>query len=158
MAKSGKQNKVLPIYVLNGPTLNLLGTREPEIYGRTTLADIGKLAAARAKTHGLGIVFRQSNHEGVLIDWIQEARLKGSGVILNGGAYTHTSIAIYDALKSLGKPIIEVHLSNPHAREAFRHHSYVSMVAKGVICGFGGHGYVLALEAAQRLVQPTGRS
>ena len=154
MAKSGKQNKALPIYVLNGPTLNLLGTREPEIYGRTTLAEIGRQVAARAKTHGLGVVFRQSNHEGELVDWIQEARLKGSGVILNAAAYTHTSVAIYDALRSLEKPIIEVHLSNPHAREPFRHRSFVSKVATGVICGLKEQGYLAAVDAMAVLITP----
>jgi 3-dehydroquinate dehydratase II len=153
LAKSGKQNKALPIYVLNGPTLNLLGVREPEIYGRTTLAQIGKLCAARAKGHGLEIVFRQSNHEGVLVDWIQEARSKSCGVILNGAAYTHTSIAIHDALKALDKPIIEVHLSNPHAREHFRHRSYVSLVATGVICGLKEQGYLAAVDAMAALVK-----
>ena len=153
LAKSSKRIKRLPIYVLNGPTLNLLGQREPEIYGRTTLPEIGRMVAARAKTHGLTTVFRQSNHEGVLIDWIQEARLKGSGVILNGGAFSHTSIAIYDALKSLEKPIIEVHLSNPHARERFRHRSFVSMVANGVICGLGAQGYLAAVDAIASLTK-----
>jgi 3-dehydroquinate dehydratase-2 len=142
---------ILPVYVLNGPNLNLLGFREPEIYGRATLADIEKATAARAKQHGLKIVFRQSNHEGELIDWIHEARGKGSGVIINPGAYSHTSIALFDALKALDKPIIEVHLSNPHRREAFRHHSYVSEAAKGVICGFGSTGYLLAVEAMAEL-------
>ena len=155
MAKSGRQNKTLPIYVLNGPTLNLLGTREPEIYGSTTLVQIGKLCAARAKTHGLAIVFRQSNHEGELVDWIQEARAKGCGVILNGAAYTHTSIAIHDALKTLGKPIIEVHLSNPHAREPFRHRSFVSKVATGVICGLKEQGYLAAIDAMAVLIEGT---
>lgn len=154
LAKSGRQNKALPIYVLNGPTLNLLGTREPEIYGRTTLAQIGKLTAARAKTHGLTIVFRQSNHEGDLVDWIQEARLKSCGVILNAAAYTHTSVAIYDALKSLEKPIIEVHLSNPHAREPFRHRSFVSKIATGVICGLKEQGYLAAVDAMAVLITP----
>ena len=153
MAKSGNKNKALPIYVLNGPTLNLLGTREPEIYGRTTLAEIGKRTAARAKTHGLVVVFRQSNHEGDLVDWIQEARLKGCGVILNAAAYTHTSVAIYDALKSLDKPIIEVHLSNPHARENFRHCSFVSKIATGVICGLKEQGYLAAVDAMAVLVK-----
>jgi 3-dehydroquinate dehydratase-2 len=143
---------ILPVYVLNGPNLNLLGTREPEIYGRATLADIEKAATARAKQHGLKIVFRQSNHEGELVDWIQEARSKGSGVIINPGGYSHTSIALLDALKALDKPVIEVHLSNPHRREAFRHHSYVSEAAKGVICGFGSTGYLLAVEAMAELV------
>jgi len=153
LAKSAKQIKPLPIYILNGPTLNLLGTREPEIYGRTTLPEIGRMVAVRAKSHGLTTVFRQSNHEGQLIDWIQEARMKGCGVILNGGAYTHTSIAIYDALKSLDKPIIEVHLSNPHARERFRHRSFVSMVANGVIVGLGAQGYLAAVEAMATLIK-----
>jgi 3-dehydroquinate dehydratase-2 len=153
LAKSGKQNKALPIYVLNGPSLNLLGTREPEIYGSTTLAQIGAMTAARAKTHGLAVEFRQSNHEGVLVDWIQEARLKSCGVILNGAAYTHTSVAIHDALKSLEKPIIEVHLSNPHAREPFRHRSFVSKVATGVICGLKEQGYLAAVDAMAVLIK-----
>jgi 3-dehydroquinate dehydratase-2 len=143
----------LPVYFLNGPNLNLLGSREPEIYGRETLADIEKKVAARAKSHGLKVVFRQSNHEGVLVDWIQEARTKGSGVIINPGAYSHTSIAIYDAFKALDKPIVEVHLSNPHQREAFRHHDYVAMVAKGAIIGLGSHGYLLAVDAMAGLVK-----
>ena len=143
---------ILPVYVLNGPNLNLLGTREPEIYGRATLADIEKATAARAKQHGLRIVFRQSNHEGALVDWIHEARSKGAGIIINAGAYSHTSIALHDALKALDKPVIEVHLSNPKRREAFRHHSYVSEAAKGVICGFGSTGYLLAVEAMAELV------
>jgi 3-dehydroquinate dehydratase-2 len=147
LAKSGNKNKSLPIYVLNGPTLNLLGTREPEIYGRTTLAEIGKLTTARAKTHGLGVVFRQSNHEGELVDWIQQARTRSCGVILNAAAYSHTSIAIHDALKTLEVPIIEVHLSNPHAREPFRHRSFVSKVATGVICGLKQQGYLAAVDA-----------
>ena len=153
LAKSGKQIKTLPIYVLNGPTLNLLGTREPEIYGRTTLPEIRNLVAERADHHGFKIVFRQSNHEGDLIDWIQEARVKGCGVILNGAAYTHTSIAIYDALKALAKPIIEVHLSNPHAREPFRHRSFVSKAATGVIVGLGAQGYLSAVDAMAALVK-----
>jgi 3-dehydroquinate dehydratase-2 len=143
---------VLPVYVLNGPNLNLLGEREPEIYGSATLADIEKAVAARAKTHGLTSVFRQSNQEGVLVDWIQEARSKASGVIVNPGAYSHTSIAIYDAFKALGKPIVEVHLSNPQQREAFRHHDYVSQVANGVIMGLGSQGYLFAIDAMAELV------
>jgi 3-dehydroquinate dehydratase-2 len=139
--------------VLNGPTLNLLGEREPEIYGRTTLAEIGKMVAAQAKTHGLSVIFRQTNHEGELIDWVQEARKKSAGVILNGAAFTHTSVALYDALKALDKPLIEVHLSNPHAREPFRHHSYISRVANGVICGLGAQGYVVAVDAISKLVK-----
>ncbi|MEI9993197.1 MAG: type II 3-dehydroquinate dehydratase [Rhizomicrobium sp.] len=153
MAKSGSPNKALPIYVLNGPTLNLLGAREPEIYGRTTLAQIGKMVAARAKSLGLSVVFRQSNHEGELVDWIQEARTAGAGVVINAAAYTHTSVAIHDALKALDKPIIEVHLSNPHARERFRHRSYVSLVATGVICGLKEQGYLAAIDAMAGLIK-----
>ena len=155
MAKKvqSKQQAFLPIYVLNGPTLNLLGEREPEIYGRTTLPEIGKMVAARAKEHGFTVVFRQTNHEGELIDWVQEARKKSSGAILNGAAFTHTSVALYDALKALDKPLIEVHLSNPHAREPFRHHSYVSRVANGVICGLGAQGYVVAVDALAKIVK-----
>jgi 3-dehydroquinate dehydratase-2 len=144
----------LPLYVLNGPNLNLLGTREPEIYGRATLKDVEKALKLRAKTHGLTVVFRQSNHEGVLIDWIQEARTKSAGVIINPGAYSHSSIAIFDAFKALDKPVIEVHLSNPHQRERFRHHDYVSLVAKGVIMGLGATGYVLAVDAMAELLAP----
>src|SRR5690242_4470281 len=128
LARKAHSSKTFPIYVLNGPNLNLLGTREPEVYGRATLADIEKAVKARAKSHGLKVVFRQSNHEGVLVDWIQEAREKASGVIINPGAYGHTSIAMFDALKAVTQPIVEVHLSNVHQREAFRHHSYVSLV------------------------------
>jgi 3-dehydroquinate dehydratase-2 len=144
---------ILPVYVLNGPNLNLLGLREPEIYGRATLGDIEKAVAARAKSHGLDIVFRQSNHEGALVDWIQEARTKACGVIINPGAYSHTSIAIFDAFKALDKPIVEVHLSNPHRREAFRHRDYVSQVAKGVIVGLGMSGYVFAVDAMAELIK-----
>jgi 3-dehydroquinate dehydratase-2 len=144
---------ILPVYVLNGPNLNLLGTREPEIYGRATLRDIEQAVEARAKSHGFSVVFRQSNHEGVLVDWIQEARTQASGVIINPGAYSHTSIAIFDAFKALDKPIIEVHLSNPHQREAFRHHDYVSKVAKGVIIGLGMSGYLYAIDAMADLVK-----
>ena len=143
----------LPVYVLNGPNLNLLGTREPEIYGSATLADIEKQVAARAKSHGLKTVFRQSNHEGDLVDWIQEARTKGCGVIVNPAAFSHTSVALYDAFKALEKPIIEVHLSNPHAREHFRHRDYVSLLAKGVIAGLGASGYLYAVDAMAELVK-----
>jgi 3-dehydroquinate dehydratase-2 len=143
----------LPLYVLNGPNLNLLGVREPEVYGRATLADIEQGVAARAKGHGLEVVFRQSNQEGTLVDWIQEARTKACGLIINPGAYSHTSVAIYDALKALDKPIIEVHLSNPQQREAFRHHDYVSQVAKGVIMGLGASGYLYAVDAMAELVK-----
>ena len=143
---------ILPVYVLNGPNLNLLGSREPEVYGRQALSDIEKAVSQRAKKAGLEVVFRQSNHEGELVDWIQEARTKGSGVIINPGAYTHTSIALLDALKMLDKPIIEVHLTNTHQREPFRRHSYVSMAAKGVIMGLGPMVYILAIDAMASLV------
>jgi 3-dehydroquinate dehydratase-2 len=135
------------IYVLNGPNLNLLGTREPAVYGATTLADIERNLRIRADRLGLAIEFRQSNHEGVLVDWIHEAATRARGLIINPGAYTHTSIALHDAIRGTGLPAIEVHLSNVHARESFRHHSYVSPVAKGVIIGLGPLGYELALEA-----------
>ncbi len=142
------------ILVLNGPNLNLLGVREPETYGRETLADIEELCLERAAALGLAIDFRQSNHEGQLVDWIQEARQTADGIVLNAGAYTHTSIAILDALRSADVPVIEVHLSNIFRREAYRHHSYVSEAAQGVICGFGSQGYTLALEAMTRILGP----
>ena len=137
-----------PIYVLNGPNLNLLGTREPEIYGHQTLDDVRGLCEARAKSLGYEVVFRQSNHEGELVDWIQEAREKASAVVLNPAAYGHTSIAILDALKMLSIPIVECHLSNPAAREAFRRETYVSLAATGLVSGFGAKSYELAVEAA----------
>lgn len=136
-----------PVYVLNGPNLNMLGKREPAIYGRDSLADVERLTRAEAKRLGLEVVFRQSNIEGELVTWIQEAREAGSAIVLNAGAYTHTSIALLDALSAAELPCIEVHLSNVFRREGFRHHSYISLAAKGVICGFGPKGYVLALEA-----------
>lgn len=140
------------VYVLNGPNLNLLGTREPEIYGHETLDDIAGMLDDRAQELGMTIDLRQSNHEGHLIDWLHEARSVGAAaVILNAGALTHTSVGLYDAIKAIELPVIEVHLSNPHAREAFRHHSYVTPVAKGVIAGFGPRSYLLALEAAATL-------
>jgi 3-dehydroquinate dehydratase-2 len=144
-----------PIYVLNGPNLNLLGVREPNIYGTTTLDQVKALCEARAAAHGLEIVFRQSNHEGQLIDWVQEARTHACALILNPAAYGHTSIALFDALKSVEAPIIECHLSNPAARETFRHKSYVSLVARGVVAGFGSASYELAIEAVIRLVTPS---
>ena len=151
-----KKSKALPIYVLNGPNLNLLGLREPQIYGRTTLAEIGRMVARQAKTHGLTVVFRQSNHEGDLIDWIQEARTKSAGLIVNGGAYSHTSVALHDALRAVDLPIVEVHLSNPFAREEFRHHSLISPLAKGVIVGFGAQSYMLAVDALATLIESPG--
>jgi 3-dehydroquinate dehydratase-2 len=142
-----------PVFVLNGPNLNMLGVREPEIYGRDTLDDVRRRAEARAAALGLTVDFRQTNHEGELIGWIQEAREKASGILLNAGALTHTSIGILDALQASELPVIEVHLSNIFRRESFRHHSYVSLAAKGVICGLGVQGYELALEAMAKLIE-----
>ncbi len=134
------------IYVLNGPNLNLLGTREPEIYGHATLADVEKLCQATAQRHGLTVVFRQSNHEGDIVDWIQEARAeKAVGLMINPAGFTTTSVAILDALLTMEAPVIEVHITNIHAREEFRQHSYVSKVARAVICGMGIEGYALAI-------------
>lgn len=134
------------VHVLNGPNLNLLGTREPAIYGRGTLADIEAACRAACERHGLALVFRQTNHEGELVTLLQQAG--GSlGVVLNAAAYTHTSVAIADAIKAVGLNVVEVHLSNVFAREAFRHHSYISPVARGVICGLGIEGYRLAIDA-----------
>jgi len=139
------------IFVLNGPNLNLLGAREPEIYGTTTLDDIAGMLEDRALELGLAIDMRQSNHEGHLVDWIQEAQLSGAkAIIINAGAYTHSSIALHDAIKGVKTPVIEVHLSNPHARESFRHQSFVGQAAKGTIMGFGAQSYMLALDAAAR--------
>ena len=140
-----------PIYVLNGPNLNLLGSREPEIYGRSTLADIEAACAKRAAGLNRSIVFRQSNIEGELVNWLHEAKDKASAVVLNAGAYTHTSIALHDAIKAIGTPVIETHLSNPATREEFRHVSLVGQAAKGVIAGFGATSYLLAIEAAALL-------
>jgi 3-dehydroquinate dehydratase-2 len=140
------------ILVLNGPNLNLLGVREPELYGRMTLADIEDACRRRADALGLAVEFRQSNHEGELVDWIQRAREGHAALIINAGAYTHTSIALLDALVAMNMPVIEVHLSNIFQRESFRRHSYVSTVAHGVVCGFGGFGYELALEAVAHLL------
>ncbi|MGA8390787.1 MAG: type II 3-dehydroquinate dehydratase [Burkholderiaceae bacterium] len=136
--------------ILNGPNLNLLGTREPAVYGSATLADVEVLCQTACATHGLRLDFRQSNHEGVLVDWLHEAgHLQAAGllagVILNAGAYTHTSVALHDAIKGTGITLIELHISNVHAREAFRHHSYISPAAKAVMCGFGVNGYPLAI-------------
>ncbi|MDR6850793.1 3-dehydroquinate dehydratase-2 [Sphingomonas sp. BE123] len=140
------------IFVLNGPNLNLLGTREPEIYGSDTLDDIAGMLEDRARDLDLTVDLRQSNHEGHLVDWMHEAQARGArAVLLNAGAFTHTSIALYDCIKSIRTPVIEVHLSNPHAREEFRHLSYVGRAAKGTIAGFGAQSYLLALEVAARL-------
>lgn len=135
------------ILILNGPNLNLLGTRQPEVYGPTTLADIEALCAAKAAALGIKIVFAQSNHEGELVDILHAARGVHAGIILNAGAYTHTSVALMDAISSIMVPVIELHLSNIHAREAFRRTSYIAPVAVGQICGFGAAGYPLAMDA-----------
>jgi 3-dehydroquinate dehydratase II len=134
------------IYVLNGPNLNLLGTREPEIYGHTTLGDIKKQCVTRAKAKGFEIDFRQSNIEGEIVNAIHEARNAAKGIIINAGAYTHTSVALHDAIKAVGLPAVEVHLSNVYKREPFRHHSYLSPASLGVICGFGAMSYELAID------------
>jgi 3-dehydroquinate dehydratase-2 len=135
------------VHVLNGPNLNLLGSREPAVYGTATLDDIEAMLAARCAARGATLVFRQSNHEGDLVTWIQEAGRAGAAVILNAGALTHTSIALLDAIKGSGAAVIEVHLSNVYARESFRHHSFISPAARGVIAGFGPRSYLLALDA-----------
>ena len=140
------------ILVLNGPNLNLLGTREPDVYGNETLADIEVKSIECGKNLGMEIEFRQSNTEGELVDWVQQARENADLLIVNAGAYTHTSVALLDALKACDIPVIEVHLSNIHQREEFRQHSYISKVAVGMICGFGGHGYEMALQAAARIL------
>jgi 3-dehydroquinate dehydratase II len=140
------------ILILNGPNLNLLGTREPDVYGTTTLDDIRDTVTEHAGKLQLVVDFRQSNTEGELVDWIQAARKHAAAVVINAGAYTHTSIAILDALLSCELPVIEVHLSNIFRREDFRHHSYVSQAATGVICGFGAQGYVLAVDAAKEII------
>ena len=140
------------VFVLNGPNLNLLGTREPEIYGYETLDDVAQKLEERAATLGLTIEMRQSNHEGHLCDWLHEAQGAGAkAVLLNAGALTHTSLALFDAIKAITTPVIEVHISNPHSREAYRHKSFVSMAAVGTIAGLGTFGYELALEAAAKL-------
>ena len=140
-----------PIFVLNGPNLNLLGTRQPHIYGADSLDDIRNRCEARAAALGYAIVFRQSNKEGELVDWLNEAAAAACAVVLNPAAYGHTSVALYDAIKAMQTPVVECHLSNPMAREAFRHHSYVSMAAAGVVSGFGARSYELALDAAAGL-------
>jgi 3-dehydroquinate dehydratase-2 len=134
------------IYILNGPNLNLLGTREPELYGRATLKDVEALCRKTAHAHGFGVEFRQSNREGELIDWIHEARAaKAAGIIINAAGYTHSSVSIYDALVAADAPVIEVHITNIHARESFRQHSFIAMAAKASLCGFGVEGYALAI-------------
>jgi len=143
----------IPVLVLNGPNLNMLGSREPGIYGDISLADIESDCRAAGAELGLSVDFRQTNHEGVLVDWIQEAVEAAKGIVINPGAYTHTSVALQDAIRAVGLPVIEIHLSNIFAREPFRHHSYVSPVAAGVICGLGPQGYRLALEALKPLVE-----
>lgn len=144
-----------PIYVLNGPNLNMLGHRQPEIYGRDTLADIAERLRERAKKLGLSVECRQSNHEGQLVDWIQEARSQASAIVINAGAYSHTSVALLDALSASELPVVEVHLSNIYRREPFRHKSYVSLAATGIICGLGPLGYELALDALAERLQST---
>ena len=142
-----------PVFVLNGPNLNLLGTREPEIYGATTLAEVEAMCHRRAKELELTVSFRQSNSEAQIIDWIHEAINGASGIIINPAAFTHTSVAILDALKNVKHPIIELHISNPHQREEFRHRSFVTLVATGMMCGFGVNGYPLAVEAMGALIK-----
>jgi 3-dehydroquinate dehydratase-2 len=140
------------VYVLNGPNLNLLGLREPDIYGSDTLDDIAGMLEDRARELGLTIDLRQSNHEGHLIDWIHEANAESAkAVLLNAGGFTHTSVALHDAIKAVTVPVIEVHLSNPHARESFRHRSFVAKAARGTVSGFGALSYLVALDAAARL-------
>ena len=143
------------ILVVNGPNLNMLGEREPAVYGRDRLADIEKLCRKAGRAFGLAIDFRQSNHEGEIVGWLQEARSSHAGIVINAGAYTHTSIAILDALQLTELPVIEVHLSNIFRREEFRHHSFVSLAARAVICGLGPTGYRLALEALADLLGTT---
>ena len=142
-----------PVYILNGPNLNLLGVRQPEIYGRETLADVEQACSDMAEELGLTIRCLQSNHEGQLVDWIHEAQAQGAGIVINAGAYTHTSIAILDALNAFDGPVIEVHISNIHKREAFRHHSYISQRSDGVIVGCGTEGYGLALQRVKTLLK-----
>lgn len=141
------------LYVLNGPNLNLLGTREPDLYGRATLADVEKVCRAAAQRFGLSVEFRQSNHEGEIVDWIHQARAESAaGLIINPAGYTTTSVAILDALHTIEAPVVEVHITNIHAREPFRRHSYVSRVARGVICGFGVEGYALAITGIAAMI------
>ena len=145
-----------PIFVLNGPNLNLLGQREPQVYGSDTLADVQAACEATAREMGVEVVFRQSNHEGVLIDWVQEARKAASALVLNPAGYGHTSVALLDALRTLTIPVVECHLSNPAARESYRRRSYVAEAAAGAVSGFGAMSYTLALQAAAQLAQRQG--
>jgi 3-dehydroquinate dehydratase-2 len=145
------------VYVLNGPNLNMLGVREPEIYGSETLADLRARTERAAEANGLEIEFRQSNIEGEIVNWVQEARGKAQGIIINAGGYTHTSVAILDALQAVGLPVVEVHLSNIFRRDQFRQHSYVSLAATGVICGLGAKGYELAIEAMADILSKSSR-
>jgi 3-dehydroquinate dehydratase-2 len=142
-----------PILILNGPNLNLLGRREPHIYGATTLAEVEEMCRRRAERHGLAISFHQSNSETQIIDWIQGGIDAADGIIINPAAFTHTSVAILDALTMVKQPIIELHISNPHKREPFRHHSYVTLAATGLICGLGVNGYALAVDAMADLLE-----
>ena len=142
-----KSDPMSAILILNGPNLNLLGTRQPQVYGSTTLADVEAMCRAHVAATSLTLTFEQTNHEGTMIDMIHGAKQTHAGIVLNAGAYTHTSIALMDAIASVELPVVEVHLSNIHAREAFRHHSYIAPVALGQICGFGAQGYILALDA-----------
>ena len=153
MAKKTKESKILPIYILNGPNLNLLGEREPEVYGYTTLAQIGEMCRSRAAQYGLATVFRQSNREGEIVDHLQEARTSGSAVIINPAGYGHTSVAILDSILALKIPVIEVHLSNIHRRDPFRSHSYVSKGATGIIMGLGAQGYLRAVDAIAEILK-----
>ena len=147
-----------PILILNGPNLNMLGRREPGIYGHATLADIEGMCVAEGERLGLAVTCRQSNSEGELVTWVQEVRGRFAGLILNAGAYSHTSIALLDAARTLDEPLIEVHMSNIYKRETFRQHSYVSLAATGVLCGFGARGYLMALHAMAALVGAAGSS
>lgn len=142
----------MKILFLNGPNLNLLGQREPETYGRVTLAEIEGLVRGKAAELGVGIDFRQSNHEGELVTWIQQSRAEFKAIVINAAAYTHTSIALRDAIAAVGVPTVEIHLSNTHARESFRHHSMIAPVCRGVILGFGAQSYVLGLQAAFNII------
>lgn len=137
-----------PIHILNGPNLNLLGSREPDVYGTMSLADIERACETRARDLGVSIVFRQSNHEGALIDWLHDANVNASAVVFNPGAFTHTSVALHDAVRAIEPPVIEVHLSQTAARETFRHHSYIASAARGSITGLGLNSYLLGLAAA----------